>query len=204
MNRLSVTRLSVGPLSANCYLVVNNQTNECIIIDPGGEAERIQTCCIACHPVAVLLTHGHFDHCSAVDAICAKYGIPLYVHKADLPILTDSERNVSSLFGQPLNITTPAIPVTDGQVLTLAGLNITVLHTPGHTEGSVCYLLPDHLGLLSGDTLMAHGYGRTDFPGGDFRKIRDSLHKLFHLTPKIKLYPGHDEESFVGRDSEEA
>ena len=195
-----VMPLTVGALSANCYLVVNPETRECVFCDPGGEPERLIALSSGYTPRGVILTHGHFDHMAGADGLCSHFHIPLYLHQADVPLLKDPQTNVSALFGSPMTVETPAIPLQGGQVLALAGMEFRVLHTPGHTEGGVCYLLPDHQGVLSGDTLMAHGYGRTDFPGGDMRKLRESLRTLFYLTPRMRLYPGHEELGYVGRE----
>ncbi|MCI6041145.1 MAG: MBL fold metallo-hydrolase, partial [Clostridiales bacterium] len=92
------------------------------------------------------------------------------------------------------------IALRGGETLSLAGMEIRVLHTPGHSAGSVCYLLPDGQGVLTGDTLFAHGYGRTDFADGSFHELKESLRALFHLTPRQVAYPGHEEAGTVGRD----
>ena len=200
MPKIAVESLIVGEIAVNCYIVVNTETQECVIVDPGAEAERIIACVGERRPQAVLLTHGHYDHIGAVDAICGQYHIPLYMHALDAGKLTDPSMNVSRQFGTPLVQNTLPITLQDGQRITLAGMEIEVLHTPGHTAGGVCYRLEGNQGLLSGDTLFAHGYGRTDFADGDFGRLHQSLRMLFRLTPKMMLYPGHDVPGIVGRD----
>lgn len=201
MSRIQIESMAVGPVSANCYLVENTATQECLVVDPGAEAQRIIRRVGNRRPVAVLLTHGHFDHIGAVDALCAHYRIPLLMHREDAPKLADPRQNVSAFFGEPMTISTPVQQLlVGGESLELAGIRIEVLHTPGHSAGSVCYLLPDVPCVLTGDTLFAHGYGRTDFEDGDFMQLRMSLRELFHLTPKMMTYPGHDLPGVTGRD----
>ena len=200
MPKIDVKCLPVGDFQENCYLVVNTGTRECLIVDPGAEGERIIQAAQAYRPAAVLLTHAHWDHIGAVDAVCGHFGIPLYVHEADAPKLTDSTKNVARQFGYDVTVSTRPLMLRGGETLSLAGMDIRVLHTPGHSAGSVCYLLPQGQGVLTGDTLFAHGYGRTDFADGSFHALKESLRALLHLTPRQIAYPGHEEAGTVGRD----
>jgi len=135
-----------------------------------------------------------------VDEVCAHFDIPVYVHAGDAAKLGDAMANVSAVFGEPLTQhTVPSIIENEGP-LTLAGIELQILHTPGHSNGCICCILPDGQGILTGDTLFAHGYGRTDFADGDFTKLHQSLRRLFRLTPKMIAYPGHDVPGVVGRD----
>lgn len=200
MPQITVDCLVVGEIAVNCYIVENQETQECVIVDPGAEAERIIACVGQRKPAAVLLTHGHYDHIGAVDEICARYGIALYMHPLDAGKLTDPVGNVSRRFGSPLTQKTVPHPIEEGQMITLAGMDLEILHTPGHTAGGLCIRLPENQGVLTGDTLFAHGYGRTDLPDGDFGVLHQSLRRLFRLTPKMICYPGHDIPGVVGRD----
>lgn len=200
MPRISVESVMVGEIGVNCYIVTNMETNACFLVDPGAEAETIIAKVGERRAEAVLLTHGHFDHIGAVDDVCAHYGIPCYIQEADASKLTDPVANVSALFGRPLVQHTQPVLLTGTEKLTLAGMELELMHTPGHTEGGLCCLLPDHQGVLTGDTLFAHGYGRTDFPGGDFGLLFQSLKALFRLAPKRVCYPGHDGPGLVGRN----
>lgn len=201
----SIQVVHVGFYSMNCYLVSNPETNELFIVDPGDDPERIIAAIGTRAPAAILLTHGHFDHIGACDALCGKYKLPLYLHEADVPLLTDPRANASSsLGGEAVMVRAVPIPVRDGQKLTLAGMEVSVLSTPGHTAGSICYLLPEGQGLFCGDTLFAGGYGRTDLPGGSFLELKASLRKLFVLSPRQPAYPGHGDATTTGRDKEES
>lgn len=203
MPKLAVQCLTVGPIAVNCYIVENTETHECFLVDVGAEPERIIANVGNRSVAAVLLTHGHFDHIGAVDAVCAHFGAPLYMHPLDMPKLTDAAANVSALFGAPLVQHAQARAVEDGEGLTVAGVPLEVLHTPGHTAGGVCYLLPENQGILTGDTLFADGYGRTDFPDGDFGALMGSLKRFMRLTPPMTAYPGHGGYGRIGRNAAE-
>lgn len=200
MPRISVERMSVGAMGVNCYLVTNLETNACFIVDPGDEAQRIIQKAGERKPEAVVLTHGHFDHIGAVDEICAHYGIPCYLHEADAPKLLDPAGNVSAMFGMPLIQRTKPVTLQGGESIAIAGIELQILHTPGHSEGSICLRLPENQGVITGDTLFANGYGRTDFADGDMGKLWQSLRMLMRLTPKMITYPGHDAFGVTGRD----
>lgn len=199
MPKIAVERLIVGELAVNCYIVENTETHECFIVDPGADAERIMERIGDRRACAVLLTHGHYDHIGALDAICSHYQIPAYVHSGDAAKLADSMGNVSAVFGEPITQSTAPVAIEEG-ALVLAGIEMQVLSTPGHSNGSICCILPDGQGILTGDTFFAHGYGRTDFADGDFAKMHQSLRRLFRLTPRMIAYPGHDVTGILGRD----
>ncbi len=203
MAQVKLECLPVGQMGVNCYILENPETRQCLVVDPGDEGERILAQVGGREVCAVLLTHGHFDHMGAVDAVCAATGAPLYVHSGDVNKLTDAHANVSGLFGEPLTVQTPALPLEDGDVVEAAGFPLQVMSTPGHTNGCVCYLLPENGGVLTGDTLFAHGYGRTDFPDGDFSKLVNSFRRLMRITPRQTAWPGHEEPGLVGRDKPE-
>lgn len=200
MPKISVERIVVGELAVNCYIVENTETHECFIVDPGAEANRIIRSVGDRKPCAVLLTHGHYDHFGALDEVCEQFGIPAYIHADDAAKLSDAMANVSAVFGQPLVQHTVPETITEEGFLTLAGIDLQVMHTPGHSNGCICCVLPEGQGILTGDTLFAHGYGRTDFADGDFGKLVQSLRRLYRMTPKMTVYPGHDVPGEVGRD----
>lgn len=198
---IHVETLPVGDeFKTNCYLLENTDTMELIIIDPGADAELIINAVGNRIPVAVLITHGHFDHISAADTVCGQYAIPLYIHELDASKLMDAKMNESIAFGSvPVTVDIKPETLIDGQVLTLAGMEITVLHTPGHSKGGVCYLLPEDQGIFCGDTLFSGGYGRYDFGDGNFSELKQSLRRLMNLHPKILAYPGHGPTTFAGK-----
>ncbi|MBE0466375.1 MAG: MBL fold metallo-hydrolase [Candidatus Desulforudis sp.] len=185
--------LVVGPLQTNCYLLGCEETREALVIDPGAEAGRIQEA-LGKHELKltkVVLTHAHADHIGACGELKEATGAKILVHRDDAPLLADPHQNLTAYLG-PGEIFPPAdVLLSEGDTVEFgAGLRFSVLHTPGHTRGSIC-LLGDNL-LFSGDTLFAGSVGRTDFPGGSFRELVISLRKrLLPLPDATKVYPGH-------------
>ncbi len=188
--------LPVGPLQANCYLVWDEDRNA-VIIDPGDEADRLLRI-IGKRDLslsAVLLTHAHFDHMMATNAIKAETGAAVMVHEAELPALTDERINLSSMMGTPYRTAADRL-LHDGEEVTVGNLTFTVIHTPGHTVGSCCYAIDDL--LFSGDTLFADSIGRTDFPGGSISVMQQSLTKLCTYPDHIGILSGHGEATTLG------
>lgn len=181
---MKIITYPVGSYQTNCYLVVGEE-NRCVFIDPGYEAsmllERLEQQSLKLD--AILLTHGHFDHVGAVKDIVAETDCRVYICSKDT--------------GLPEVFTAGPLYYThtyaEGDRITEAGLTFEVLHTPGHTPGSVCLLCGDV--MFSGDTLFAGSIGRTDFPGGSFSQIRDSLYRLSKLEGDFRVLPGHAEET---------
>lgn len=177
-----------GLYGENSYIVSDG--DKCAVIDPACEdvipAVRAQ----GLRPVCILLTHGHFDHISEVDTCVKAFDIPVYVHEADKELLSDAFKNASApLLGAFTVVSTDAHTVTDGAKITVGGLTFEVFHTPGHTQGCVCYFCED--AVFTGDTLFANGYGRTDLYGGDYGKLVDSIHSLLPRLSGKTIYPGH-------------
>lgn len=204
MPAVKVETLPVGELQVNCYLLENSATGEVVVVDPGEEDPRIFQALVNRKPVAVVLTHGHYDHFGGADKLCAQFDIPLYVHGEDIPKLLDPQTNGSRLFATDQTLQTRALPLAEGQVLTLAGFPLTVLHTPGHSRGSCCFLLPENQGVLTGDTLFLGGYGRTDIADGNFSELRQSFRRLHFDLPRQIAYPGHGPRAWAGREKEES
>ena len=202
---IMIKQYIVGPVCTNCYLVQNSKSKEILIIDPGDQAELLSRKIeeLQGQPVAILLTHGHFDHAGAVKELKEKYAIPVYAHEAEKETLENPRVNLSGAFmGNPESYSADEY-VKDEQEIEVAGFQIRVLHTPGHTVGGECYYLPQEMVLFSGDTLFCESVGRTDFPGGSAATlIRSIREKLMVLPDFIKVYPGHNEITSIGYERE--
>jgi hydroxyacylglutathione hydrolase len=194
--------IPVGITQTNCYIVGCEETQEGVVIDPGGHPKRILKA-IEESGLAiryVLNTHCHFDHIGANAEIVTATGAPLALHPAELPIL--QARGGAALFGvlareSPL----PDVELEPGQVLEAGTLRFQVLHTPGHSPGGVTFYLEQEGAAFDGDVLFAAGVGRTDLPGGDWDTLMRSIHGvLFALPDETVLYPGHGPQTTVGRE----
>jgi hydroxyacylglutathione hydrolase len=194
-----VACVTVGLFQENCYLYACPQTREAVIIDPGDEAERIlQT--IQEHklvPKYIINTHGHVDHICAIDAVSAIYPVPLAIHPDDVYMYTDER--TARMFGlsAPLVKRKPDILLKEGDRITFGTLSLEVLHTPGHTRGSVSLVSHPYC-VFSGDTLFQRGIGRTDFAEGNFEQIIRSIReKLYTLEDNLVVFPGHGEPTTI-------
>ena len=212
-----VTGFPAEAFGTNCYVVATGPGEQCLVVDPGiGVLDRLDAVLAQhrLHPAAVLLTHGHLDHTFSVAPVCGARGITAYVHPADREMLADPAKglsvDLSALFGGRLPYTEPedVAELTDGATLSLAGLEITVDHAPGHTGGSVLFRLPgagssweaEQL-CLSGDVLFAGSIGRTDLPGGSTETMLTSLReKILPLADDTVVLPGHGPETTIGRE----
>lgn len=200
MSQIEIKSFLLGMVATNCYLIINKETNEVLIVDPADDALRISNAIEGggWKPVAILLTHGHFDHIMAVNDLKKRYHLPVYAHKEEEDVLKQTALNMAGMIGQMYTVEAD-VYVSDGDHLKLAGLDIIVLHTPGHTKGSVCYYLPEEKALMSGDTLFHCSIGRTDFPtGSTLSLIRSVKEQLFVLPDDVKVYPGHDSVTSIG------
>lgn len=171
----------------------NTDTRECVIVDPGEEAGKIADFIEKkeLKPVAILLTHGHFDHIGAVDEIRNRYGIKVYAAAAEKETLENPDINLSSQFGGGYTVKADEF-LNDGQEIELLGEKVRCLLTPGHTKGGMCYYFTGSGILFSGDTLFQQSVGRTDFPGGSMGEIVRSIReKLFVLPDYVRVYTGH-------------
>ena len=200
MKEITVKNLVLGMLGTNCWFLRNPETGELLIADPADSPEQIiqQAAAMEGTPVAILLTHGHYDHMLAAEAVSKRFGIPVYAHEAEQEVLRDAQKNLSAAWSSPYTMEADRT-VKEGDVLTLAGYEIRVMHTPGHTKGSVCYYLPEAGVLLSGDTLFCESYGRYDFPTSSGRDLVASVKRLLlELPENVKVYPGHNESTEIG------
>lgn len=195
-----VLRYIVGPVCTNCYLLVNHKTGELLVVDPGDQAQLIEKQIekTGAKPVAILLTHGHFDHAGAAEELADKYQISIYAHEAEKETLEDPGLNLCGMIGEH-KVYHADIFVKDEEVLKLAGFSIRVFFTPGHTIGGCCYYIADEKILFSGDTLFQESVGRTDFPRGSASDlIRAIREKLMPLPDDVTVYTGHDESTLIG------
>ena len=200
MKNLELQKCILGPVYTNCYLLKNKETGELIIVDPADCPEKIEMKISRMNgkPVAILLTHGHFDHIMAVQAVKAEYQIPVYACRQEEEMLREPSVNMTDRMHKPCSVR-PDVFLEDLQVFEAAGFSIQMLHTPGHTKGSCCYYLKDERVLFSGDTLFCGSVGRTDFPGGSTAEIVRSLHKLVDSLPEeTEVFPGHDASTTIG------
>jgi hydroxyacylglutathione hydrolase len=198
-----------GSFAANCYVVAPGPGEECLIIDPGQDAEPGITELLAQHrlrPVAVLATHGHIDHVWSVAPVCGTRGIPAYIHPADRDLLSNPAKGFPLQVGQQLfrglTFTEPddVITLDHGMTLRLAGVELVVDHAPGHTPGSVTFRSPERV-MFSGDVLFAGSIGRTDLPGGDYPAMLDSLSRVCLTLPDDTLVlPGHGPQTTIGAE----
>jgi hydroxyacylglutathione hydrolase len=194
-----VTCITVGKLEENCYLYACPQTREAVIIDPGDEPERILKAIeeLQLIPRYILNTHGHFDHICAIDAVSETYPVPLAIHPADVYMYTNER--IAAYIGRraPLVKRKPDILLKEGDSIPFGTLSLKVLHTPGHSPGSVS-LVSNGYCVFSGDTLFYRGIGRTDLEGGNYEQIVASIReKLYTLEDDLFVFPGHGEPTTI-------
>ena len=201
MKKLFAKCLVVPPLDANCYIAGCARTRLAAVIDPGGAADRILDALAAAQATvtAILLTHGHFDHMTAAAEVAEACGASVCAHPADASMLAHPNQQMPELLDSSIAGVQVLRPVGEADEIEIGKLRITVLETPGHSPGSVCYVTEG--AVFTGDTLFADGVGRTDLPGGDFEQLRTSLRqKLLALPDDMKLYPGHGPASTLGEE----
>ena len=189
---LHIHVLPLGDYQTNCYILHNDGSSDCVVLDPGYEPEIILSYLAEkkLNLTAIALTHCHFDHVGAVKELAAQTDCRVYLNQKDLalpPMLTNGPLYYTDTY-------------KDGDTVPLAGIPFRVLETPGHTPGSVCLMTGAH--LFSGDTLFAGSCGRTDLPGGDSRAMRGSLRKLAALEGDYDVYPGHGSATTLAREKQ--
>ena len=200
-----------GAFGTNCYAVATGAGQECVVVDPGMDAVEPLARMLAddgLKPVAVVLTHGHLDHTFSVLPVCDGYGIPAYLHPDDSGMLADpvrwhGQQLAPLITGLRLPDPADVLPLADGAVLDLAGVQLTVRHAPGHTQGSVVFSLDlgDAPGLLAGDVLFAGSVGRVDLPGGSWEAMLGSLRDVvLPLDDATVVLPGHGPATTIGRE----
>ena len=199
MSLLKCDSRMVGPIQTNCYFLYREDTKECLIIDPGYEADTIERHVLKkqLKVVGILLTHGHFDHATGAADLAKEFSIPVYAYETEKETLENEEMNLCHMTGEH-HVFHADIYLKDEQELDLAGFHIRVLHTPGHTPGGCCYYFPYENVVFSGDTLFCTSVGRTDFPGGSMSDIIRSIkEKLMTLPDRTTVYPGHNDVTTI-------
>jgi glyoxylase-like metal-dependent hydrolase (beta-lactamase superfamily II) len=198
--------LPVGPLQCNCSILGDETSLEAIVVDPGDEIERI-IAVLDKHNLTVkqiVITHAHIDHIAGAHRLKQLTGAPILYNQHDLPLVKMMDIQAGWLGIPTPTVHPPDDTLEDGKLISITGLTGSILHTPGHTEGSVCLHLPTQSLLLAGDTLFAGSVGRTDLPGGDTRKLLNSIHeRLLTLPDDTTVIPGHGSRTIIGteRDS---
>jgi hydroxyacylglutathione hydrolase len=195
--------IPVGPLQCNCSILGDETSHEAIVVDPGDDIPRIMAL-LAKHGLTVkqiLITHAHIDHIAGAHRLKQLTGAPILYNQHDLPQVKMMEAQAAWLGIPTPTVQNPDDTLDDGKLIAVTGLTGSILHTPGHTEGSVCLYLPTHTLLLAGDTLFAGSVGRTDLPGGDTRKLLTSIHeRLLTLPDEVTVIPGHGPTTTIGSE----
>ena len=197
---MKIEKFVLGSMGTNCYLIINEETKELIIIDPATCPDYVVS-----HvksngyiPRAIILTHAHFDHVIGIDGWVKEFGIPVYLHEEEKKVLEDPELNLSGVFGARYSYSDVKC-LKDGQELEVSGFIFKVIHTPGHTCGGCCYYCAEEGVLISGDTLFYQSVGRSDFPTGSMGTlVRSIKEKLFCLPEDVMVYPGHNDSTCIG------
>ncbi|MBR6766861.1 MAG: MBL fold metallo-hydrolase [Clostridia bacterium] len=190
---ISIRTIPCGAYQANAYLVYREDRDDCILIDPGDDLKALLNAVGSAgrRLSAIFLTHGHFDHIIAAAPLARETGAQVYVHEEDLEMLNDEKKNAYTPGVTELSAPKDILAMEYEDTLDAAGMHFDVVHTPGHTKGSVCLHLPEEKIMFTGDTLFQAGMGRMDLYGGSPMQMRHSLRKLFAMEGGITVYPGH-------------
>jgi len=197
---MNIQKIVVGQLDVNCYIISDESTSEALIIDPGDESERIIELIDAARlkPKHILFTHAHYDHVCAAKELSDRYKADFLMHEKEMATYRMTRQLCVSWGFSPEDFPEPERTLSDGDTLSVGTLSFKVLHTPGHTPGSIC--LHGENMLFSGDTLFRGSVGRTDLNGGDARLLSRSLERLRLLSPETKVMCGHDGETSIAEE----
>ena len=201
---MKIERFALGALGTNCYLLINEDTKELVVVDPASCPAYLISHIKSngYHPIAILLTHGHFDHVMGIDGWVKEFDIPVYLHENEKEILAKAYLNLSYQFGKNYAYEDVTCLKSD-EIIGLAGFEIRVIHTPGHTQGGCCYYIAAEEVLISGDTLFQNSVGRSDFPTGNMRTLVNSIkEKLFCLPDMVMVYPGHGDYTCIADEKQ--
>ncbi len=196
----TVKRLVVGELATNCYIIKQGESRNAVVIDPGDDAILIKSTLLDmdAYPAVILLTHGHFDHILALDELRAEKTV-VCIHEKDAVKLAEKELIAAWARYSPWPFKKADVLFGNGNShVSIGGFDFEVIHTPGHSEGSVCYRFGDL--LFTGDTLFKNGIGRVDFDGGDAEKMAASLRMLYNMPGDYAVYPGHEGDSTLSEE----
>ncbi len=200
---LDIRRWTVGPFAENPYLLACAETGQAVFIDPGDDAPRLLRAVAEAGVSlqAIVLTHAHLDHVGAVTEMREATGAPVYLHRADDRLLAQAPAYWAA-FGRQIDPIRPADhPLEHGDRIAVGRHQLSVIHTPGHTPGSVCFYAPADQKLIAGDTLFFRGVGRTDLPGGDMHALVASIRtRLWELPDETEVYPGHGQSTSIGAE----
>ena len=200
-----IKTFELGPFQTNCYILTSAASSDkCIIVDPGFDPEPLVEFLVEYHwtPEKIILTHGHSDHIAGISLLKRQFpNTPVYIGRNDADKLCDATKNLSTMLG--MNVVLPAADklLDEGDKIELFDETLEVLDTPGHTKGGICFLNRKDNLVITGDTLFANSIGRTDFPDGDMRQIKESIqNKLLVLPDDTSIHPGHGVASTIGQE----
>lgn len=202
MKKLEIQNCVLGSVFTNCYFLMNKETKEMIIVDPADNPQQIEQTVLRMggKPVAILLTHGHFDHILAANEVREKYRAEIYACKEEEAMLMNPQLSLTSHADADYVVRADVL-LSDLETFEAAGFQIQMIHTPGHTKGSCCYYIKDEGVLMSGDMLFYESVGRSDLPTGSTAQIIQSLHKLLEALPEeTEVFPGHDCQTTIGHE----
>jgi len=199
---LVLEKIVVGVLATNCYIIAPSDNAEAAVVDPGADAslisERLRQFNLKLK--FIINTHGHYDHVSADSELAKENNVPVYMHSEDIYMLNDSSANLSLFWDKPIEKVDILKELEEDQILYVGGLALKIIHTPGHTKGSISILVKNK--LFTGDLLFKDSVGRTDFPGSSFRALIKSLEKIANLPDNTQIYPGHGPVTVLGKEKQ--